>query len=181
MLFDWLVTGQVVPHNPAASVRRPKHVVKKGKTPVLSGEDARKLLDFIPIRRKAVKDGLEMEVPDLLGLRDRALIAVMVYSFARVSAVIRMEVGDYYQSGMRFWMQAHPCARRCLSRSENRNKGSDFFRHFVRQRGLATHQRPYRLPLFLQAQTLDVRPLFGDHIQQRLGQRGGHARALRSL
>ena len=43
MLFDWLVTGQIVPVNPAASVRGPKHVVKKGKTPVLSAEDARKL------------------------------------------------------------------------------------------------------------------------------------------
>ena len=36
MLFDWLVTGQVLPVNPAASVRGPKHVVKRGKTPVLS-------------------------------------------------------------------------------------------------------------------------------------------------
>ena len=35
MLFDWLVTGQIVPTNPAASVRGPKHVVKVGKTPVL--------------------------------------------------------------------------------------------------------------------------------------------------
>jgi hypothetical protein len=35
MLFDWLVTGQVVPMNPAAAVRGPKHIVKTGKTPVL--------------------------------------------------------------------------------------------------------------------------------------------------
>src|SRR5262249_14616481 len=35
-LFDWLVMGQVIPMNPAASVRGPKHIVKKGKTPVLS-------------------------------------------------------------------------------------------------------------------------------------------------
>lgn len=47
MLFDWLLTGQVVPVNPAASVRGPKHVVKKGKTPVLSAEKARHLLDSI--------------------------------------------------------------------------------------------------------------------------------------
>src|SRR4051812_22185755 len=51
MLFDWLVTGQVVPVNPAASVKAPRHVVKKGKTPVLSAEDARKLLDSIPLKR----------------------------------------------------------------------------------------------------------------------------------
>ena len=47
MLFDWLVTGQVVAINPAHSVRGPKHVVKTGKTPVLDAEQARKLLDSI--------------------------------------------------------------------------------------------------------------------------------------
>jgi site-specific recombinase XerD len=48
MLFDWLITGQVLPHNPAAAVRGPKHVVKTGKTPVLDGKEWRKLLDAIP-------------------------------------------------------------------------------------------------------------------------------------
>ena len=36
MLFDWLVVGQVVATNPAHSVRGPKHVVKTGKTTVLT-------------------------------------------------------------------------------------------------------------------------------------------------
>jgi len=72
MLFDWLVTGQVVATNPAHSVRGPKHVVKTGKTTVLSGEQARELLDSI-------------DVSTLVGIRDRALIALMVYSFARAS------------------------------------------------------------------------------------------------
>ena len=48
MLFDWLVTGQVLPMNPAAAVRGPKHVVKTGKTPVLDGDEWRRLLDSIP-------------------------------------------------------------------------------------------------------------------------------------
>jgi site-specific recombinase XerC len=48
MLFDWLITGQVVPANPASAVRGPKHVVKTGKTPVLDAADWRKLLDTIP-------------------------------------------------------------------------------------------------------------------------------------
>ena len=47
MLFDWLVTGQVVATNPAHAVRGPKHVVKTGKTTVLTGEEARELLDSI--------------------------------------------------------------------------------------------------------------------------------------
>ncbi len=94
MLFDWLVTGQVVPTNPAASVRGPKHVVKRGKTPVLSAEDARKLLDSI-------------DTTTIIGLRDRALIATMVYSFARISAVLGMKVEDYYQNGKRWWLRLH--------------------------------------------------------------------------
>ena len=44
MLFDWLVTGQVMPSNPAHSVRGPRHSVSKGSTPVLSSEEAAPLL-----------------------------------------------------------------------------------------------------------------------------------------
>lgn len=94
MLFDWLVTGQVIPVNPAASVRGPKHVVRKGKTHVLSTEDARTLLDSI-------------DTSNVVGLRDRALIGVMVFSFARIGAVLGMKVEDYYQNGKRWWLRLH--------------------------------------------------------------------------
>src|SRR3954454_9534821 len=104
MLFDWLVTGQVLPLNPAASVKAPRHVVKRGKTPVLSAQDARTLLDSIAVARDR-GDGV-ME-PLLLGLRDRALIGVMVFSFARISAVVGMKVEDYYPNGKRWWLRLH--------------------------------------------------------------------------
>lgn len=94
MLFDWLVIGQVIPFNPAASVRGPKHVVKRGKTPVLTAKEARELLDSI-------------DTSTLIGLRDRAIIGTMVYSFARVQAVVSMKVEDYYQSGKRGWIRLH--------------------------------------------------------------------------
>jgi integrase/recombinase XerD len=94
MLFDWLVVGQVIPSNPASSVRGPTHVVRRGKTPVLSAEDARKLLD-------SIDSGI------VIGLRDRALISTMVYSFARVSAVVGMLVEDYYPEGKRWWLRLH--------------------------------------------------------------------------
>jgi len=94
MLFDALVLKQVVPFNPASSVRGPKHVVKRGKTPVLTADQARHLLDSIDVSRIA-------------GLRDRAILAVMVYSFARVGAVCAMDVEDYYQSGKRWWVRLH--------------------------------------------------------------------------
>ena len=93
-LFDWLVAGQVMPANPATSVRGPTHVVRTGKTPVLQPAEARLLLDTI-------------ETSTLPGLRDRALLGVMVYSFARVSAVVNMRVEDYYQQGKRWWLRLH--------------------------------------------------------------------------
>jgi integrase/recombinase XerD len=107
MLFDWLVIGQILPMNPASSVRGPRHVVKRGKTPVLSTEDARTLLDNIPLIRKVRQNGEPRELPDVVGLRDRALIGVMVFSFARVGAVCGMEVEDYYRNGKRFWFRLH--------------------------------------------------------------------------
>jgi site-specific recombinase XerD len=104
MLFDWMVTGQVIPVNPAASVKAPKHVVKKGKTPVLSAQDARTLLDSIATEREN-DDGTR--TPLLLGLRDRALIGLMVYSFARVGAAVAMRVEDYYPKPKRWCVRLH--------------------------------------------------------------------------
>lgn len=94
MLFDWLVVGQVVPFNPAASVRGPRYSVRKEKTPVLSAQETRKLPDGI-------------DTSHVIGLRDRALIGAMVYSFARVSAVVNMKVRDYYPQGKRYWLRLH--------------------------------------------------------------------------
>jgi site-specific recombinase XerD len=94
MLFDWLVVGHIIETNPAGSVRGPKHVIKRGKTPVLTAEEARHLLDSIDIEAVG-------------GLRDRALIGLMVYSFARVSATVSMQVEDYFQEGKRSWFRFH--------------------------------------------------------------------------
>jgi site-specific recombinase XerD len=93
-LFDWLVIGQVVPVNPAASVRGPRHVVKSGKTPVLEPEEARTLLDHIDVATAA-------------GLRDRALIGLMVYSFARIGAALGMKVEDVFTQKRRLWVRLH--------------------------------------------------------------------------
>jgi site-specific recombinase XerD len=90
--FDWLVAGGVLENNPAASVRGPKYVIKKGKTPVLSSEQATALIASI-------------DPGSIAGLRDRALIGAMVYTFARVSAVIGMKVEDYYANGRRYWFR----------------------------------------------------------------------------
>ena len=94
MLFDWLVTGHVIAVNPAHAVRGPKYVVKKGKTPVLQADEARTLLDAI-------------DTGTPIGLRDRALIGTMVYTFARVNAVLDMKVKDYFIQGRRGWVRLH--------------------------------------------------------------------------
>ena len=94
VLCDWLVVHQVLPVNPAAAVRGPKHVVTKGATPVLTPAEMRSLLDGI-------------DAGSLVGLRDRALLSVMVYSFARVSAVVGMRRQDYFLQGTRGWLRLH--------------------------------------------------------------------------
>jgi site-specific recombinase XerC len=94
MLFDWLIIGQVLAVNPAHAVRGPKHVVKRGKTPVLTEEQARQLIQ-------------SLDTSTLVGLRDRALIGVMTYAFARIGAVVAMKVEDYYPAGKRWWVRLH--------------------------------------------------------------------------
>lgn len=94
MLFDWLVVGHAMDINPAASVRGPKHSVKKGKTPVLAADEARALLDVI-------------DTSTIVGLRDQALISLMIFTFARVGAAIQMRIEDVYVQGRRTWVRLH--------------------------------------------------------------------------
>jgi integrase len=86
MLFDFLVTGQIVQMNPASSVRGPKHVVHRGKSPVLKADQTRVLLDLI-------------KIDSFVGLRDRAIVGLTCHTFARVSATVNLKTEDYYQNG----------------------------------------------------------------------------------
>lgn len=94
MLCDWLVTGQILQANPAAAVRGPKYVVNTGKTPVLDPAEWRRLIDSIPT--DTVRD-----------LRDRALIATLTYSFARITAALRMTVEDVRPHGAGWRIRLH--------------------------------------------------------------------------
>jgi integrase len=94
MLFDWLVVGQIVPANPAAAVRGPRHVVRTGKTPVLGASEWRRLIDGIPTA--TVRD-----------LRDRALIATLTYAFARIGAALAMRVEDVQPQGAGWAIRLH--------------------------------------------------------------------------
>jgi integrase len=80
--------------NPASAVRGPKHVVKTGKTPVLEASEWRTLLDSIP-------------AVTLRDLRDRALIATLTYSFARINAALEMKVEDLLPRGAGWMIRLH--------------------------------------------------------------------------
>jgi integrase/recombinase XerD len=80
--FDQFVLRHVIVLNPAASVRAPKHSVVEGKTPALLVEQARQLLASI-------------ETMHIVGLRDRAIIATLIYTAARVGAVAKLRLRDY--------------------------------------------------------------------------------------
>ena len=91
-LFNYLVINQVIPSNPAAPVKSPKYTQKQGKAPVLEPHEARTLLESI-------------DTSTLQGKRDKALIALMIYSFAKVSAATNMRVKDFYQQGTRYFFR----------------------------------------------------------------------------
>lgn len=93
-LMDWLVVAQVLPHNPASPVRGPRQSSSKGKTPILTSDEARQLLASI-------------QPTSIKGLRDRALIALMLYSFARVGAVLNMKRSDVFFQHKRMWIRLH--------------------------------------------------------------------------
>lgn len=94
MLFDWLVVHQLLVSNPATSVRGPRQRLSKGKTPALDPEEARTLIS-------------SMDVSAIIGLRDRALIGTMLYSFARVGAALAMNVEDVFTQRRRLWLRLH--------------------------------------------------------------------------
>jgi site-specific recombinase XerD len=94
MLLDYLAAGGFLAHNPALSVRAPRQSITKGKTPTLSADEAGELLRSI-------------ETDSLVGLRDRALMGMMVFTFARISAAIGVTVGDVYRQKKRLWVRLH--------------------------------------------------------------------------
>jgi len=92
--FDWLVTGHVMQTNPALSVRGPRYFVRKGKTPVLDAAEVRVLLASI-------------SGTSHIDLRDKALVGLMLYSFARIGAVVAMRVEDVFWQNRRLWVRLH--------------------------------------------------------------------------
>jgi site-specific recombinase XerD len=145
MLFDWLILGQIIEINPAAAVRAAKHVVKKGKTPVLKADEARQLLDSI-------------DVSTLIGLRDRALIAVMVYSFARIGATLAMKVEDYYTEGRRGWFRLHEKGGKRHEVPANHN-AENYLDAYIEAAGIADDRKGWLFRTIDRERVLTDRPM----------------------
>jgi site-specific recombinase XerD len=162
MLFDWLVVHQVLPNNPADAVRGPKYVVKKGKTSVLSVEETRELLDHI-------------DTASVVGLRDRALIALLVYTFARVGAAIAMRVGDVYVQGKRTWVRLHEKGGKRHEMPAHHNLEA-YLDAYITAAGLATDPKG---PLFRstvgRSGELTDRPLHQPDVYRMIGRRAAAA------
>lgn len=144
-LFNWLVIKQVVSDNPALFVKGPKFSRQVGITPIMEAEQMRQLLDSIPVVRKVriprKHGGGHKEVVDIKGLRDRAAIAIMAYTFARVSAVVGLRLRDYRIEGKR--------ARLRLMEKGNKEKlvwlhreAEEFLDAYIKEAGVADADAP---------------------------------------
>lgn len=162
MLFDWLVVGQVVPSNPASSVRGPRHSVRKGKTPVLAADEARAMLDAIDITTH-------------VGLRDRALIGLMVYTFARVGAAIGMRVEDVYVQGRRTWVRLQEKGGKQHEMPCHHNL-DEYLHAFIDGAGLADEKKAF---LFCSAKgrsgMLSAKPMGQADVYRMIGRRASAA------
>jgi site-specific recombinase XerD len=91
-LFESLLAQRIIGSNPAKLVQGPRHIISKGRTPVLSGDEVVQLLNAI-------------DACTLIGKRDRAMIGVMAYSFARISAVTSLKVEHIFHQKRRLWLR----------------------------------------------------------------------------
>ena len=91
-LFDELVTRHAVVLNPALSVRTERVEVIEGKTPEITAKQVRKLFATI-------------DTSHVVGLRDRAIVGILVYTAARVGAVAKIRHGDFYDAGDQYCLR----------------------------------------------------------------------------
>ena len=92
--FDGLVTRHAIALNPAASVRAERYQVMEGKTPEITVKQARALLKSI-------------DTTDIVALRDKCIIAILIYTAARVGAVAKLKQKDFYDAGEQHCIRFH--------------------------------------------------------------------------
>ena len=157
-VFDFLVVRQVVPFNPANSVKGPSYKIKKGKTPVLSREETKRLIASI-------------EMDTLKGLRDRALVGVMLYSFARVGAVIGMKVRDYERHGHRATLRLHEKGGKEIEVPAHHNV-QEYVEEYLEAAGINEDKKGWLFRSFSRRRELSPQPLHANDVNRMLKSRG---------
>jgi site-specific recombinase XerD len=115
MLFSWLTEKGILAMNPAREVKTERFSRTEGKTAAFVEGEVQKLLGVI-------------ETSTHTGLRDRALLGVLAYTFARIGAVVNLKVEDYYPSGNGFCSGLGKRAakkRSCRSITSSKNSWTD--------------------------------------------------------
>lgn len=90
--FDTLVTRHVVVLNPAASVRGERLQVIEGKTPEITIDQCRRLMASV-------------DTSSVIGLRDHAILGILIYTAARVGAIAKLRFGDFYDIGEQYCLR----------------------------------------------------------------------------
>jgi site-specific recombinase XerD len=160
-LFDWLVLGHIIDVNPADPVRGPKHVVEEGSTPILTAEEARELIEGLPTA--TIKDK-----------RDKAIIGVLTYTFARVSAVTRLTVGDYFQAGRRWRVRLHEKGGKRRDIPLN-HKAKDYLDIYIEAAGIAEERKNPLFRTITRSKALSDRPISRTSVLRMLKSRAEEA------
>jgi len=158
--FDGMVTRHAIILNPAASVRADRYQVMEGKTPEITVKQARKLLNSI-------------DTDNIVGLRDKSIIAILIYTAARVGAVAKLRCKDLYHTGDQY----------CLHFQDKGGKSREIpVRHdlqallqeYLRSAGIQTENSPENL-LFRSAirktKQLTDRPMSGGDLGRMIKRR----------
>lgn len=132
--FDLAVTRHAVPLNPALSVRGERFKVIEGQTPEITVQQARKLL-------RACDD------KTLVGLRDKAIISTLIYTAARVGAVITLLAGDFANTGEQWHLKFREKGGK-VREIPVRHDLQLLLSRYIEQAGISTKSRP----LFLSAE-----------------------------
>jgi site-specific recombinase XerC len=133
MLFSWLTEKGVIAMNPAREVKTERFSRTEGKTPAFVEGEVQKLLEAI-------------ETSTHTGLRDRALLGVLAYTFARIGAVVNLKVEDYYPSGKRFLLRFKEKGGKEKELPVH-HKLEELLDQYLKETGLESRNLPFFRPL----------------------------------
>lgn len=134
LLFDHLLEQGVLDINPAARAKPPRMGRETSPTPVFELEEIKTLFETI-------------NGGSLLHIRDKALFSVLLYSWARVSALVALKVEDYYQRKGERWLRLQE-KRGKIHEVPVHSKAREAVDHWLQVSGLETNPAAPLFPAF---------------------------------